>query len=143
MERPTFHDELNEIRRRAGLGEARMIKVWHVTEKRKVPQILRRRLEPRIGHSSRRAGEKKPLIYVFTDETSMEEAVMNWLGDETAHRQSVLELTVPENWVTQDPVGWEAHIEHPVPPEMIKIAIADLDESSGELNEIRRRAGCP
>ena len=125
-------EEINTIRRLAGLPpimEEKMVDVWHVTEKQNVPNILKNGLEPRIGKSSRSAGEKEAAIYVFPDELSMEDAVTNWLGDETEYRQTALILRIPESWVTQDHLRWEATIKQPVPPHMIKVAIPDLDES--------------
>lgn len=136
MSLPVYHmqqrdvmEEINDIRRRAGLSEEKMVDVWHVTEKQNVPNILQNGLEPRIGKSSKSAGEQKPAIYVFPDELSMEDAVTNWLGDETEYRQSALILRVPESWVSQDNIRWEATINRPVPPDMIKVAIPDLDET--------------
>lgn len=114
------------------MAQPRLVKVWHVTQKRYLPSILQNGLVPQRGTSSRRAREKTNAIYVFPDWTSLEDALTNWLGDETTQRQSVLELTVPENWLVQDQIRWEASINQPVPPSAIKVLIPDIDEWNAE-----------
>jgi len=113
------------------IGEYESItKVWHVTEARNIPSIMQKGLEPRIGKSSRQAKETESAIYVFPDQTSMIDAITNWLGDET-YRQAVLELTVPKSWVIESDIRWESRILQPVPPSMIKVVVSDIDEWDG------------
>jgi hypothetical protein len=104
-----------------------MATVYHVTERHNVPTILRDGLIPKIGPRSKRAKEKTPRIYVFPDMTSMEDGVCNWLGDEFTKRTSLLEINVPDEWLTHDAVRWEATICQPVPPSCIKVIVDDMD----------------
>ena len=118
------------------LCESQMTRVWHVTFKRKVPSILRQGLEPRVGKRSRSVKEKVPAIYVFPDPTSLEDALTNWLGDEIPDAKlSILELIVPEDWINHDNLRWEARILRPVPPNMIKVVVPDIDDWTGPSND--------
>ena len=101
--------------------------VYHVTEKRTVPKILKHGLVPKIGPRSKAAKEKTPKIYAFPDLLSMEDGVVNWLGDEFIHRTSLLELSIPKDWVTEDSVRWEVTIDRIIPANMIKVLIDDMD----------------
>lgn len=56
---------------------------WHVTPCRNVPAILRNGLVPAVGSRSENARETEPGIYLFGTVEDMENAMMNWLGDET------------------------------------------------------------
>lgn len=113
------------------------VKVYHVTPKRNIPKIMRDGLQPRRGARSRKAGETAPAIYVFPDWLSLEDGVTNWLGDEFDETAvlSVLELTVPTAWLTQDAVRWEATISYAVPPERIRVVVDDLDDFDGKPPE--------
>ena len=110
------------------MNEEQMVDVWHLTDKQNVPSITQNGLEPRTGAKSKSAGEKKNRIYVFPDLTSVEDALTNWWYDNTEYRQALLQLRVPESWITQDQVRWEATINHTVPPNMIKVAYADVSD---------------
>lgn len=54
---------------------------WHVSIESCASSIRQHGLIPSIGSLSEQAGESKPLIYLFGDKVSMEDAVGNWLGD--------------------------------------------------------------
>lgn len=109
------------------------VKVWHVTRRSSVPRILRQGLVPRRGRLSRSAKEAEKAIYVFPDSTSLEDAMTNWLGDEMENESlSLLELTVPRDWVEQHDVRWEAQIRQPVPPDHIRVLVDDMDEWFGD-----------
>jgi hypothetical protein len=101
--------------------------VYHVTEQKNVPSIMMNGLIPKRGKRSRAAGEKKELIYVFPDMLSMEDGVLNWLGDEFVYRTSLLELNVPDEWLVSDVIRWEATIDRIVPASCIKVLIDDMD----------------
>lgn len=89
-------------------------------------------LLPRIGRLSSSANENQEAIYVFPDWLSLEDALSNWLGDEYEDETlSVLELTVPADWVKEDAIRWEATIDRKVPPENIKVLIDDIDQHDG------------
>ena len=57
-------------------------KFWHVTSLESVPSILRNGLIPRIGPRSSEAGETEPGVYLFPTYEAVEDALMNWLGDQ-------------------------------------------------------------
>ncbi len=104
-----------------------LVTVYHVTEKRNVKNILTKGLVPKIGPRSKSAKEKEPKIYAFPDMTSMEDGVTNWLGDEFIHRTSLLELSIPQEWLTHHDIRWEVTINRIVPPQHIKVLIDDMD----------------
>ena len=56
--------------------------LYHVTEKKNLDAIRNAGLEPRIGDRSRSSNETEPRVYLFRHKLDMEDAVMNWLGDE-------------------------------------------------------------
>lgn len=109
------------------------VKVWHVTPKTMVGRILRQGLLPKVGPRSRSAKETLPAIYVFPDFLALEDGISNWLGDAFDENTalSVLELTVPRDWLHQDAVRYECTITQPVPAERIKLLIPDIDDWTG------------
>jgi hypothetical protein len=56
--------------------------VFHVTLRKNVDSILISGLEPRIGKFSSKLGENIPRVYLFPAAIDMENALMNWLGEE-------------------------------------------------------------
>ncbi len=105
--------------------------VWHVTPSSSVPKIMQRGLTPRRG--VRRVNEQQNAIYVFPDSTSLIDALSNWLGDEFEDIPiSLLELTVPNEWLDHHSVRWEAAITRPVPPNRIRVLVANLDDWNGD-----------
>lgn len=109
------------------------VKVWHVTKRSSVASIIRNGLIPRVGPRSRSAKEVASAIYVFPDSISLEDAMTNWLGDEYEDIPiSLLELTVPADWITHHTVRWEATIDRRVPPDHIKVLVIDMDEWNGK-----------
>ena len=114
-------------------GQSGDIKVWHVTKRSSVSKIMRQGLIPRRGSRSRSANEQQAAIYVFPDSISLEDAMTNWLDDEFADVSlSLLEITVPRDWVHQNTIRWEATITRPVPPDHIRVLVPDMDEWHGE-----------
>jgi hypothetical protein len=86
----------------------------------------------KIGARSKSAGEKAKAIYVFPDWTSMIDGITNWLGDEIPYAMSILELTIPSDWMTHDNLRWEATISQIVPPDHIRVIVDDIDEWAGD-----------
>jgi hypothetical protein len=110
-----------------------MRKVWHITPSVNVAKIMKQGLLPQIGKRSKSAKEKHKSLFVFPDSISMEDALTNWLGDELEDIPlSILELTIPSNWLIQHPIRYEEQINHIVPPSMIKILITDIDDWDGK-----------
>jgi hypothetical protein len=114
------------------ISQKQMTKVYHATLKKHVPKIMKDGLLPKIGARSKSAGEKAKAIYVFPDWTSMIDGITNWLGDEIPYAMSILELTIPSDWMTHDNLRWEATISQIVPPDHIRVIVDDIDEWAGD-----------
>ena len=54
---------------------------FHVTLAENLQSIMSNGIEPRIGHNSIALGEVQKRVYCFIDKKSMEEALMNWMGE--------------------------------------------------------------
>jgi hypothetical protein len=98
---------------------------------------MRDGLRPMIGVRSKRVREKKPGVYVFDDWTSLLDALASWLGEASVYRQAILELRVPRSWIAPHPIRFEARIDRPVPPEMIRVLVPDIEEWDGEVPSSR------
>lgn len=110
-----------------------MYKVWHVTPSRNVSNILVTGLQPQKGDRSKSANELENGIFVFPDGLSLIDALSNWLGDEFDEDEplSILELTVPPEWVKHHDIRWEGVISHPVPPNNIRVLVPSVDDWNG------------
>lgn len=110
-------------------------RVYHVTETRLLDTILRDGLKPMIGPRSRSAGEQAAAIYVFPDSLSLIDGLTNWLGDELDVPCSVLELTIPDDWLIHDDLRWECRITRAVPASHLRLVVADVDRWDGRLED--------
>jgi hypothetical protein len=110
-------------------------RVYHVRETRLLDSILRDGLKPMIGPRSRSAGEDTPVIYVFPDSVSLIDGLTNWLGDELDMPCSILELTVPDDWLIHDDVRWECRITRAVPASHLRVVVPDVDTWDGRLED--------
>lgn len=107
--------------------------VYHLTEVRSLPAILRDGLAPRIGPRSKSAQESQARIYTFPDHTSLVDGFTNWLAEEFTRRTCVLALKVPTRALAQDEVAWEATIAATVPPSCITVIVPDTEDWNGDL----------
>ncbi len=112
------------------------ISLYHVTPLDQVGTILETGLEPRIGPRSERM-ELEPRIWLFGDQESVDQALMNWLGDEMYGAEwrsgyAVLRIDLPANWFKQrrvektfDPYGsersWEWSTKEKIPGQFIEV----------------------
>ena len=112
------------------------ISLYHVTPLDQVSNILETGLEPRIGPRSERM-ELEPRIWLFGDQESVDQALMNWLGDEMYGAEwhsgyAVLRIDLPANWFKQrrvektfDPYGsersWEWSTKEKIPGQFIEV----------------------
>lgn len=72
---------------------------FHITIKENLDSILSKGIEPRIGRNSIALGETENRVYCFIDKKSMEEALMNWMGEiyeELEDEGEVVELVIIE-----------------------------------------------
>jgi hypothetical protein len=105
-----------------------MVTLLHVTNSMNVSSIMKHGLQPLIGTRSQEANEFVPRVYAFPDENTMEDAITNGDIFDDDEPLSVLKVTVPQSWISQDEVEWEITIQQHVPPDMIKMYIPNIDD---------------
>lgn len=95
--------------------------VYHVTPTRNLPSIRKLGLIPRIGPNSRQLGETQPLIYLFPTRVDVNDALMNWLGDQYDDDEplSLLTLNVPSSLLSKSTVDYELISTHIINPKYI------------------------
>lgn len=115
-------------------------KVYHVTPADNLDEILRHGLVPQIGLRTRKIEGEKPAVYCFPDKATMEDAVMNWLGDEFDEDESLALLEIDTDGLrgqVTDGAQYEIAITDSIPVEKIRILSKDLatpmNESSGYI----------
>ena len=104
-------------------------KVYHVTPSENLDSIMSKGLVPQVGDRSRKIEGEKPAIYCFPDKNSMEDAVMNWLGDEFDEDEplALLEIfTTGLKGQVTDGAQYEVAITSAIPPQNIRIISRDL-----------------
>jgi hypothetical protein len=97
---------------------------YHVTCTRTVPSILRRGLEPKIGPRSRKMGESLEAVYLFPDRDTVDDALMNWLGDEFPDdaASTMLEVSVPADArLIESPAEFELVVADRIQPDLIRV----------------------
>ena len=100
---------------------------YHVTTEKQLDSILKTGLHPNIGPLSKLYGETESRIYLFPDETTMVDAVMNWLGEnyERVYGENVvlkaLCLSLPDDFPIRQPgeTNYEVYSYVPVPAKYI------------------------
>lgn len=97
--------------------------LYHVTPTANVESIMESGLMPQIGPRSQRAGEEDPAIYFFVTKVEMENALMNWLGEEMGDRPiSILEVRLPRPFqAVLFREGFEVGCAQHISPEYIRI----------------------
>ena len=104
-------------------------KVYHVTPSENLDSIMSKGLMPDVGDRSRKIEGEKPAVYCFPDKNSMEDAVMNWLGDEFDEDEplALLEIfTTGLKGQVTDGAQYEVAITSIIPPQNIRILSKDL-----------------
>jgi hypothetical protein len=103
--------------------------VYHVTPSENLDSIMSQGLIPQKGERSRKILDEKPAIYCFPDKNTMEDAVMNWLGDEFDEDEALalleIDTTGLDGQVT-DGAKYEIAITSSIPVENIRILSKDL-----------------
>ncbi len=115
-------------------------KIYHVTPSKNLDEIMSKGLIPQTGDRARKIENEKPAIYCFPDKTSMEDAVMNWLGDEFDEDEQLALLEIYTTGLkgqVTDGAEYEVAITSAIPPQNIRILSRDLatpiTESSGYI----------
>ena len=103
--------------------------VYHVTPSNNLTSIMSQGLIPQRGDRARKILDEKPAIYCFPDKNAMEDAVMNWLGDEFDEDEALALLEIDTSGlIGQVTPGaeYEIAITSKIPPENIRILSKDL-----------------
>lgn len=108
-----------------------ILTLYHVTLKSRIPYILRQGLIPNIGDLSRRMGERRKAIWLFTEKAVMEDALTNWLGDTfdgmygLKAQESILAVNLPKTYMGKleynRAVGYEVVCYAQIPPRYLKV----------------------
>jgi len=104
-------------------------KVYHVTPAVNVPTIMSRGLIPQVGDRSNKIQGETPAVYCFPDTNSLEDAMMNWLGDEFGEDEDLALLEISTSGLEGDVTPnaeYEIQIFDPVPPQNIKVLSQNL-----------------
>ena len=112
------------------------ITLYHVTPLDQVPTILENGLEAREGLRSKQI-ELEPRVWLFGDLDSVDQAIMNWFGDEMVGDEwrsgyAVLQVDLPATWFqdrrvekTFDPYGsersWEWSTRESISSEYLEV----------------------
>lgn len=89
--------------------------LYHVTLKSNLESISKQGLLPAIGERSLSFGEKENQIYFFKDKVSVENALLNWLG-EYFEDEELIVFEIEEHYVVgKSDVAFEVSCNHPIP----------------------------
>lgn len=98
-------------------------KFYHVTLSENVSSIMKKGLIPIQGERSAKLDDYG--IFMFGDKSHMEDALVNWLGDEFDEDDelTVLIINLPDNWplVNEDTAGFEWISRDPIPSKYIQV----------------------
>lgn len=94
--------------------------LFHVTKKRNLQKISRDGLIPSKGARSRKLSEPRPAIYLLRSMADVEDAIMNWLGDEFDEDEELvaLKVLVPKGFEVAR-VAFEYQVFRKIPPSAI------------------------
>lgn len=95
---------------------------YHVTTDEHVYDILDGGLIPFLGERSIVNEESQKAIYLFSDEVSKDDALMNWLGDVYSDYEGKLHSVIVElpDWISvENTTDWEVVCYEHIPPEHI------------------------
>lgn len=106
--------------------------LFHITDTRLIPKILREGLKPKLGSKSSQC-ENEPAVFLFTSIEAMENAMLNWFMDEVDDDVplAVLKITIPDSWkenvFINTNANYEAICKIPVPPKFIQTYHTEID----------------
>ena len=103
-----------------------MSKRYHVTSKNNRASICKEGLVPRFGFLSDLVLEQRRAVYMFNEISEVEYAMKHWFGDNIRYVYDVknlilLEINLPDNFVTEERFGWESISYSTISPEYITI----------------------
>ncbi len=130
------------------LVEAAQRAYYHVTLSKNIPDIQKQGLLPQIGPLSILAGEAKPTIFLFPNLETVEDALMNWLGDYLPDEPlALLKVVLPpgarpkrsalQDEETGEEIGYEFKVYVPISPENLEVLSMNVDhfQFSNDLHE--------
>lgn len=103
---------------------------YHVSLRKNESSIMTHGLKVSIGDLSSSIGESIPAIYLFNELDDMNNALMNWLGEELDERYGedcpivIFKITYPHSvsWINKkDPDMYETIQYDDIPPEYIEV----------------------
>ena len=105
------------------------MKYYHVTPKENIHSILEDGIISHSGERSSQIGDSG--VFLFPSQADMEDALMNWLGDELEEVEELLYLVIelPEDWEFTSDVEFEVRSNDSISPEYI-VDILDEDNNS-------------
>lgn len=94
--------------------------VYHVTPAANIPSIMEHGLIPQVGARSILMDES-PALFFFDSKEALENALSNWLGDafEDDEELTILQVDVPEEWLSSTPADYELVCTTAIPSRMI------------------------
>lgn len=95
--------------------------LYHVTTRDKLDSILKHGLIPQIGERSAKLNEDAG-VFMFSSVTDMDNALLNWLGEELGDVEDIvsLKVTLPHDFPLEISVEYEQVSRVPIPPNMIQ-----------------------
>ena len=128
-ENPNYYTELAKV----GLEEDTSNVVYHVTPTKNLKSISKQGLVPAKGDRTNKIQGEKVGIYVFPDQDSAENAVMNWLGDEFDEDEPLTMLQIDvsglEKYISKG-ADYELIVGTTIEPKRIKKVNVSLEESA-------------
>lgn len=128
-EDPSYYDKLKKANLEEEKYDELPDRIYHVTPSENLDNIMNKGLVPQAGDRTRKIFDEKPAIYCFPDKSAMEDAVMNWLGDEFEEdtQLALLEIyTTGLKGQVTDGAEYEVAITSIIPPQNIRILSKDL-----------------
>lgn len=105
-------------------------KVYHLTYTKNLPDIMQAGLRPQIGDRSSKVEGEHPAVFCFPDIATLEDAMMNWLGDEFDEDEQLALLEIDTRNLTGEftpNAEYEVAITSMIPPSRIKVLSKDFD----------------
>jgi len=142
-EDPNYYTKLKKAELEEDKYDELPEKVYHVTPAVNLDNILMQGLIPQTGDRTRKIEGEKPAIYCFPDKVAMEDAMMNWLGDEFEEDEALALLEIYttglKGQVTEG-AEYEVAITSKIPPQNIRVISKDLATPLAETDTMQYAA---
>lgn len=109
----------------------RISKGYHVTTATALPSILQQGIIPAMGPRSLILGETQPAIYFFSNDTEVEDGLVNWINDAFSEEETlyVLECNIEGMNIESKQNQFELVCRQRIDPSLIvKVYTEDLDK---------------